>query len=183
MNSMKKHVFIILCLVLSLLTLPALAINHYQIDTEALKALEKSDTFDLRITRKVITDGANSADIRNQDILSFELSSSSDANITSIVITCAAHDENGAAQQLMNGGLSAIRMGTEARRLTDISFTTKEASPGAVFTLSQPCDHSQFTGVRAIVREYTTDSGIVVVNPLFEAWQEEALGRPTHILD
>ena len=53
MNSMKKHVFIILCLVLSLLTLPALAINHYQIDTEALKALEKTDTFDLRITRKV----------------------------------------------------------------------------------------------------------------------------------
>ncbi|MBR0463504.1 MAG: hypothetical protein IJJ23_03870 [Clostridia bacterium] len=183
---MKKSLISVLCLILCLClwAAPALAFNNYAVDVDALKAVEQQDTFNVKITRKTVTDKAN-GDFNNPDILAFEVTNGSDAAIAQIVIALVAHDAEGKAQQIQSAGLSAIsmNMGTDARRLTEITFTPAGASAGAVFTLSQPCDHGRFTGVRAIVKEYTTESGETIANPLFDEWQEEALGRPTHILD
>jgi len=181
---MKKCLMISLCLILILWTASAMAsFNHYTFDVDALKAIEQTDTFAVRITRKTVTDKATGGDLHNQDVLSFEVTNNSNSGISGIVIACVAYDANNTAQSLRSEGLSAISMGNTARCLTEITFTPENASAGAVFTLNQSCCHSNFTGVRAIVKEYTTESGEVVANPLFTAWKEEALGRPTHILD
>lgn len=160
----------------------ALAFNHYMVDVDALKETEKSDTFEVKINRKSISEKTND-DLYIPDTLIFELSNNSSFQISRIVITAVAYDEEGKAQKL-DGRLESIgTLGSqEARKLITITSESLSAMPGDTFYIHQPCSYS-FSGVRAIVKEYTTSDGQTFTNPCFDAWQEIALGNPTHILD
>ena len=132
---MKKRAIFALCLALclSVMSLPALAFNNYQIDVDALKAVEQTDTFDVRITRKTVTDNAN-GDFNNPDILAFEVTNGSDAGIAQIVIACVAHDADGLSVWLQGSrSIGSISMGMDARRLTEITFTPDGFAAGAAF--------------------------------------------------
>ncbi len=170
-----------LALLLSLLPASSLAFNHYAVDTEEVKAIEKEDAFDVRITRKTVTDKA-SGDLNNPDVLTFEITNSSPYAISEVVIQAVATSEEGEAVQIKSTGYLSLSMGKEARKLLVLSWPVS-ATPGAVFQVMQPCSHSNFTGIRAIVSQYTTADGQVFENPLLPAWREAALGNPTHWLD
>lgn len=183
MKTSWMHV-ISLVLALSLCFLPAaaLAFNHYAVNPEEVKAIEKEDTFDVRITRKTVTNGAG-GELSNPDVLTFDITNSSPYKISEVVIQAVATNEEGKAVKIEGSmGLYSMSMGKDARRLLVFSWPVS-AAPGAVFQVMQPCSHLTFTGIRAIVSQYTTADGQVFENPLFAAWSEAALGSPTHILD
>lgn len=182
---MKKRLFnaLALLLVFSLLPASSLAFNHYAVDAEAVKAIEKEDPFDVRITRKTVADNI-STEPGNPDMLTFEVQNGSSHELSGLVICAVAIDTEGKAAPL-KGSASfyySISMGSEGRKLQVLSWSVS-AAPGALFQVLQPCSHSGFSGLRAIVSQYTTSDGQVFVNPLYETWAEAALGNPTHILD
>ena len=181
---MKRAIVSILCLTLALCLAPAgaLAFNNYALDVDSLKAVEQTDAFGVKITRKVVTDGVSTDSLYNNDMLSFEITNDTEHEIAQLVVLAVCHDAEGKAQPLTNEGLSMI-VGREKRTLQVLTFEPTGAAPGAVVTVSVACDHDGFTGVRALVAQYTTAEGEAVTNPLYEQWQEVALGSPTHILD
>lgn len=166
-----------------LLAAPALAKNHYAIDTDALKALEKTDTFDVTIVKKTVTDGANSGDLGNPDVLTLTVENRSGAQIASLVVLAVAYDDANTAQDLQGSGLIGISIGEQKRELDTLTLDGLAIGAGQTHQLNIPCDHDNFTGVRTLVAQYVTDAGQTVTNPLYPQWQELALGSPTHILD
>ena len=95
MKTSWMHV-ISLVLALSLCFLPAaaLAFNHYAVNPEEVKAIEKEDTFDVRITRKTVTNGAG-GELSNPDVLTFDITNSSPYKISEVVIQAVATNEEG----------------------------------------------------------------------------------------
>lgn len=183
---MKKTILAAVLLLALLLSQAALAgFNHYAIDVEALKALEATDTFCCRITKKTVTDGANQGvNLHNQDILTLtcELEEGTQ-EVTGMVVLIVCHDAEQKAVALVNGGLSSISMGDEKRTLQTQVSEGISLTSAVPYQLNIACDHSAFTGARALVAEVTFADGTTLVNPLVEEWQELALGSPTHYLD
>ncbi len=170
---------IILCL---LFPSAVQAFNSYQIDVEEVKNLSKSSSFPLVITKKTVTDGVNS-DRANPDMLTLTIQNGTGAEINKIVVMVVCYDEEGKAKPLYGtGGLSAISMGTEKRELSVLTFDKLSAADGAEFQVNIGCCHANYTGAQALVAQYTSGEE-EVTNPEYEAWQESALGNPTHILD
>ena len=179
---LKMRICCALCAALmALLPVAALAaFNNYSLDVEALKAVEATDAFEVRITGKSVTDGAGS-DYSNPDILTLNVHNDLAAPVTQITILLVAYDDAGTAQNL-HGGLSSISIGSVKRELTTLSFDDVSIPAGGELPLNIECQHSNFTGVRALVVQAVTADG-EFTNPLYEQWQEVALGSPTHILD
>ena len=170
-------------LVLCLLPVSALAyFNNYPIDVDALKALEQTDEFDVRITKKTITDGASS-DFNNPDILTLTIENGSDKALTQVVVLLVCHDADNISMKFQNEGGIYVGSVKSKRVLNTFTFEDLNVAPGAVFQQNIPCTHGNFTGARALVAQYTDSEGDAVTNPLYADWQELALGSPTHILD
>ena len=180
---MKKRISSLLLVLLFLFPAAALAFNHYSLDVDALKAVEQEDTFDVRITRKVVTDDVKTDTIYNRDLLSFEITNGSPYTLSQLTILAVCHDEEGKAATLTGSYGYSLIIGSEKRTLQVLTFEPAGAEPGAVFTVSVACEHAYFSGVRALVAQITAADGQVFTNPLYERWQEVALGSPTHILD
>ena len=172
-----------LALVICLAPVSVLAyFNSYLIDVDALKALEQTDEFDVRITKKTVTDGANS-DFAQPDILSLTVENNSGSTLSQIIVLMVCHDGGNMTVKLQNDNAIYVA-GTKSKRvLSTFTFEDLNAAPGAVFQQNIPCTHSNFTGVRTLVVQYTDSEGTAVTNPLYADWQELALGSPTHILD
>ena len=182
---MKRSILIrtaILALAFCLLPLSALAFNSYPIDVDAMKALEKTDTFDVIIAKKTVADGANS-EWWQPDILTLTVDNNSDASLSQITVMIVCYDEEGLTTELQGQkGISTFTSYKEKRELNVLTFDVS-AKAGATFQQNIPCAHSHFSGLRALIVQYVDSDGNAVTNPLYEAWQELALGSPTHILD
>ena len=181
-----KHAILLratlLALLIALVPASALAFNHYSVDAEALKALEQTDTFDVRITKKVVADGVGS-DSNNRDMLTLTVENASPYTLREVYVQVLCHDAEGHAQELQReGGLSLITT-QDPRSMFVGKFFDLAVAPGDSTQLNIACCHSNFTGVRALVAQVVTDEGETLTNPLFAQWQELALGSPTHILD
>ncbi|MBQ6594223.1 MAG: hypothetical protein IJH78_00990 [Clostridia bacterium] len=182
---MDKHLKLLaLTLVLLLLAPCALAFNSYTVDAEALKALEQTDTFPVKVVKKTVADGVGSSlDLYNRDMLTLTVENASDRTVAGMVLLAVSYDAEGKTVPLENSGLIGIKMGSEKRSLQTITLEELSLAPGGSFAQNIPCDHSRFVGVRVIVAQVTFEDGEAVENPIWEEWQELALGSPTHYLD
>ena len=179
-NVLRRIAALIVCL--CLLPAAALAFNNYHLDVDQLKAVEQKDEFPVRITRKLVNDGASGDSYNNRDVLSFEITNNASYEVTQVIVLAVCHDAEGNAQRMTSSGISLVTMDNEKRALLTLTYDVTIA-PGATVTVSNECDHGQFTGVRALVAQVTAADGTAYTNPLYEEWQEVALGSPTHILD
>lgn len=160
---------------------PLFAFNHYQIDVDALKELTGTDTFEVKITKKTVTDDVNKTFGEQPDMLTLTMANDTGKTIESLKVMIVAYDAENKAVELESSLSVDMASGCEKRE-----FALKEFAPdnGAASTISLnlPCTHDNFTGAQALVASYTAD-GEEVMNPLAEEWNELALGSPTHILD
>lgn len=159
--------------------------NEYPVDIDALKALEQGDSFDVRVTKKVVTDGVDSTSkTGNRDMLSLTVENKSEKTVASLVILAVAYDKENKAKELQNTITEVVSFSGRAKRtISTLAFDTVSIAPGSFSILSVPCRHSNFTGVRVLVAQYTDSEGNTYTNPLYPEWQELALGSPTIILD
>ena len=182
---MRMCVCLALCaLLVCALPLSALAFNSYAIDVDALKALEQQDTFEVKIVKKTVTDGANSADFSIRDILTLDVQNGFGKALAQVSVLVVCYDEENQTKSLRLGNYMSISSGREKRSLYSSTFDDVNAPGGASFQLNIACSHSNnFTGARALVAQVVTADGETLTNPIYEQWQELALGSPTHILD
>ena len=181
---MRRNGMRILALALFLLLVPQFALagfNHYSVDVDALKALEATDTFDARIIRKTVTDSVGST-LYNDDNLTLTVENSGSLAVTGFVVIMVCYDDEHKAVDISNNGLQ-INTGTEKRRLHTSEVEDLHIGPGETYEMNIRCEHSQFTGVRALIAQATFEGGRSRENPLYPEWQELALGSPTHYLD
>ncbi len=165
----------------SILTQSVWAFNNYKINVDALKELTATDTFDLKVTKKVVMDDVDSSFGGPHDMLVLTVENSSGVKAESLKVMIVCYDTEQYAQQLvLPSGIQQVR-GHEKRQFTLQEFAVENLQAQSI-TLNIPCSHSSFTGAQALVASYTAD-GEEVMNPLAEEWNELALGSPTHILD
>ena len=156
--------------------------NRYTLDPEAMKELEKQDTFAVHVTKKVVADNVNGSFRDNSDVLSITVENQSSGTVTGIVLLVVAYDEENRAAPIQRTGLSSMR-GTNKRSISVWPQKSWNLEAGKSQIINVSCEHSQFTGLRALVVEYTDAEGNTYVNDLYEQWQELALGSPTILLD
>ena len=188
---MKKKIcfslalILLLCLVSAVSTATDYSFNRYSVDVDALKALEQQDTFGVRVVKKVVTDRVNSG-LRSPtpDMLTLTIQNDSSVTVTGCVILAVAYDENMKAGELQpaSSGLASME-GTAKRKISTLVYESLSIAPGTVRIENVPCAHSNFTGVRVIVAQYTDSEGQTYTNELYPEWQELALGSPTIILE
>lgn len=191
----NKTVIRVLALLLLCALLPAAAFaeeeeeyyffNIYPVDVDALKALEQEDPFELRVTRKVVTDGVSSSmSDGNRDMLSLTVENTSGETVTSVIILAVAYDGDNDSTELKEPGYGIVAYSGRAKRqVSTLIFNDVSIAPGGSTVLNTPCNHRNFTGVRVLVAQYTDEDGEEHTNPLYEEWQELALGSPTIYLD
>ncbi len=179
---MRMYVCLALCALLTCaLPLSALAFNNYSLDVDALKALEQQDTFEVKIVKKTVTDRANSNNFSIPDILTLDVENGFDKDLAQVSVMVVCYDAENKAQPLQgNSNVLTVR---QKRKLYSSTFEDVNAPGGASFQLNIACSHSMFTGARALVAQVVTADGETFTNPIYEQWQELALGSPTHILD
>ncbi len=162
------------------------AFNHYELDTAALKELTAQDDFDVTITQKTVTDDINWGNDEGEDILTLSMkNNTTQQEVDQITVLVVCYGEDNRAEKLKSKmGFSLFDPGAKDKReLSVLTFDDLAAAPGADFQVTIPCRHSNFTGVGALVAQYTDGDGNEITNPIVEQWQELALGSPTHILD
>ena len=182
---MRICICLALCALLACaMPLSALAYNSYAIDVDALKALEQQDTFEVKIVKKTVTDGANSNDFSTPDILTLHVENGFGKALAQVSVLVVCYDGENQTKALQTGGYNiTISSGREKRSLYSSTFEDVNAPGGTPFQLNIACSHSNFTGARALVAQVVTADGETLTNPIYEQWQELALGSPTHMLD
>ena len=195
-----KKLFRILPVLLLLVFLPAAALGGYSfrsytLDVDAMKAMEKEDTFEVRVTKKVVTDDVHSSSLNNAngDMLSLTVENSSSGTVTGVVILAVAYvDSTGEGETekeylsvpLQSRGLGIeVSTGYAKRTISTLTMDGLNIGPGTSAILNVPCDHDYFDGVRVLIAQYTDSEGQDHINGLYPEWQELALGSPTIILD
>ena len=157
------------------------AFNRYAIDVDALKELTKTDTFEVRVTKKTVTDGVTSGFNQPNDMLTLTIENTSGKTVERVKVMIVCYSAENTAAPLASSGLPSISSGSEKRQFRLEEFAPENGA-GGMFQLNVSCTHSGFTGASALVASYTCE-GEEIVNPLAEEWNELALGSPTHILD
>ena len=189
---MKRKISIGLVLVLLFCLISAVSagekdysFNKYPVDVDAMKALEKQDTFGVRVVKKVVTDRVNtSLRAANPDMLSLTIQNDSSVTVSECVILAVAYDENMMSAELQpEAQISLSLNGTAKRKISTFMMNSLKIAPGATLIKNIACNHSRFTGVRVIVAQYTDSEGQIYTNELYPEWQELALGSPTIILE
>ncbi len=190
MNRMNRR---ILCAFLSLLLLlplwpagseeegQAYAFNRYELDPEAMKALEQQDEFPVRVTKKVVTDGVKKM-TDNPDMLTLTVENRSGDTVAALVLLVVAYDEDNRATPIQWTNTVALT-GTAKRQISVWPYDSLDLKPDGTWILNVSCEHRLFKGVRVLVAEYTDAEGETHVNELNGEWQELALGSPTIVLD
>ena len=184
-----KNICRIIALLMALTLWPMISLgetgysfNRYTLDPEAMKELEKKDTFPVRVIKKVVADGVNSSARDNPDVLSLTVENQSSETVKDIVLLVVAYDEGNRAAPIQGTGIAGMK-GTNKRSISVWPQEALNLEAGKSQIINVACQHSQFTGLRALVVEYTDAEGNTYVNDLYEQWQELALGSPTILLD
>ena len=168
---MKKLLSVLLCAALLCLVATAASASGWAIYPSLLKSLEADDTFPVRITSKVVYDGATDADC---DVLTLEIANNTDTDIVAVTIGLAPHTEDNIyAQALISSSGSS-----SSEDLKKLQSTTSRISiqAGGTGKLNLKVNHSAFTGLRAIVASYETADGTTVENGNADLWAIVALG-------
>ena len=84
---MKKFLPMLVFALLLCLMATAASASGWEIDTALLKSIEAEDTFPVKITSKVVNDGA----LKSGDVLTLEIANNTSAEITSVTILMAPH--------------------------------------------------------------------------------------------
>ena len=146
------------------------------IDVDAMKNLETSSDFPVRVTeKKVVVECIDVVEIGgDSDVLVFTVENGSADTVSSLTVRFVAYDDEQKTTDITRG-LKPIGINSTpnifTQEKTDISL-----APGESTSISTAVSFSLFSGVRAMVESYTTDGGKTVSNPAFEQWQNLAFG-------
>ena len=194
---MKHNLNRRICLIISMALVMCLAagmnahampFNSYHVDVDAIKELAGTDTFDVKVVKKVVADDVNTGSIMNYnpDMLTLTVEAGpAVSSLSEVVIMVVCYDEGQMTQSLTGSGIGDIGTGKSKRQFAVLTFSDLDQA-GGTFQVSTKCDHDNFTGAQALVAQYTgmcDGKEVQETNPLAAQWQELALGSPTHILD
>ena len=183
---MKKLLIAALALTLALALTAGLlggaalaAKDGYEIDVPAMKALEQGSQFPVRVVLKKVVEEyfTTSYGDPKTALLSFTLENGSDSEIAAMTIYFVAYDDDSVTRDITpSSGIGAYYGRNEQPELKTLPLSELAFAPGTTYVTGLAVDWKRFTGVRAIVAEYTTADGTVVQNPDFTAWQTLAFG-------
>ena len=174
----RKMLCVLSALVL-LLAVPAAVVAArygYAIDVDAMKALEASCSFPVCVTEKKIVrecfDVKRLSD-ESPDALVVTVHNGTDRVVTGLKVGIVAYDEGNLVRNTVRTNSVSYDASPEITYMikSDISL-----APGESCIVTLRVNYSCFSGVRAMVAEYTTEDGASVANLDFGAWQNLAFG-------
>ena len=196
--AMKKKLFRFIPILILLVFLPIAALGgysftSYEVDVDAMKALEQADAFEVRVTKKIVTDNVHSSlNNPNTDMLSLTVENRSSRTVSGVVILAVAYVDStpdGETEKeylsvpLQTSGAIEVSTGYAKRTISTLTLDELNIGPETSAVLNVPCDHDHFDGVRVLIAQYTDSDGQTYTNELYPEWQELALGSPTILLD
>ena len=175
-----KRVLLFLLIAVLVWVLPAQASPYgYKIDVSAMKALESSSSFPVRVTQKKVVEECYDTDSMGApcDQLSFTVENGCAEEISGFRLFYVAYDETEATQKIdSTSGISFSISSSEGPELYSVAATDLALPARDSIEAGLPVHWKTFVGVRAIISEYTAADGTVVSNPDFPAWQTLAYG-------
>ena len=179
---MKKKTKALLLLLVLLLSVPALvsaAKYGYPIDVPAMKALEETSAFPVRVIGKTVTEEVYDVEgsYLPADVLTLIFRNDTDMEVTGFKVFWVAYDAEGITQKIDSTSMIADFNDSHgspqlySAELNHISFPAHSENSSGL-----PVHWDTFVGVRAMVAWYTDASGNTVENPDFPQWQNLAFG-------
>ena len=175
--SFLRTIALALCLCLSLACAARADAYGYKIDVSAMKALEAADAFPVKVTLKKVVEEYFDTELmdNNGDLLAFTVENGTDGEVSGFTLYFVAYDDGELTQDITSGIVSSIASGGKPQ-LSTVTPPDVSIAPGGTYETGLAVNYSRFTGVRAMIADYTLPDGTVVENPAFAAWQTLAYG-------
>ena len=153
--------------------------HGYAIDPEAMKEVELASSFEVQVTEKKVVEECLDTDSMdfNTDVLVLTVTNAGSTPIRSIKVKYVAYNDENITTDVASSRSIAFNMMDEAHEIfSAVSGEKETVEPGETCQLMQAVNFSLFTGVRAMVQEYTLEDGTVVSNPDYPTWESMAFG-------
>lgn len=176
--NVKKLAALLALLLLVFLTGAAQAADYgYEIDVPAMKALEEASAFPMRVTEKKVVVEQFDTDNWNDptDALMITVANDTNATVTEVRLCYVAYDADNCTCDIEGTSIS-IPSFDAAPKISSVTKSGISLAPGEKTVFTTKVSFDRFTGLRAIVSQYTDDTGNTVANPDFARWQDMAFG-------
>jgi len=174
-----KRILALALILVCICVLPAKAAKYgYKIDVSAMKALENSSAFPVRVILKTVVEENYDTENFNDpcDQLCLTVENGTAGEISGFKLYFVAYDEAETTKKIDSSGMAyEISTGAEPE-LYSMTAAGLSLAAGSSIEAGMPVHWNTFVGVRAFISEYTAADGTVVVNPDFAAWQTMAFG-------
>lgn len=164
-------------LALSLLTTASAGKYGYAVDVDAMKAAEAADPFPVRVIERKVVEESFSVDLfeNADDALVITVENGSQDAVAAVKVGFVAYDKDGVTVEV-TGELTPYTGLQAEHEIYTLNKDGLSVAPGGRVELVKKVDYSRLHSVRAMVAEYTTESGETVVNPSYAQWQNLAYG-------
>ena len=165
----------LLCLTLALCLSAscALAFESYEIDPEAIKAVEGSDTFAVRITEKKLQEGY--FEDEPCDVLLLTVTNFGEDVVTGVDVVFVLYKQSDQQTMELRTKEFSLSFG-EDRKLNYASLSELSLQKDETAVIAIACYWDGFDGMRAIVSGCTLANGQTVSNPSYSEWESLAYG-------
>ena len=173
----SRTIAMLLALLLLLMGTALAADYGYEIDVDAMKALEQSSAFPVQVVEKKVVEECFDTTLGGDPGDALVLTVKSDVAegaITGLKLSFVAYDADNCTAYI-EGGMKISSL-YASPSISSLSREGLELTAGDTCVFSTKVDYDKFVGVRAMVASYTDQAGNTVENPDFEAWQNMAFG-------
>ncbi len=150
-----------------------------KIDVAGMKEIEAAaaESFPLAITeKKVVEECIDTEDLFEEtDVLSFTVENRSGKTVTGYTIKFVAYNDEEITTDISGNLISSSSL-YDSPEIFTLDKTGLELADGEKSVVSVPVSFSRFVGVRAMISDYTDDTGTVTKNPDYPNWENLAFG-------
>ena len=174
-----KRVLALALVLVCICVLPVQAAKYgYKIDVSAMKALENSSAFPVRVILKTVVEENYDTENYNEpcDQLCLTIENGTSGEISGFKLYFVAYDEAETTKKIDSSSMTYEISSDDQPELYSATAEGLSLAAGSSIEANMPVHWNTFVGVRAFISEYTAADGTVVVNPDFAAWQTLAFG-------
>ena len=150
-----------------------------KIDVAGMKEIEAAaaESFPLAITEKKVVEECITTTEMNDptDVLSFTVENRSGGTVTGFTIKFVAYNEDEKTTDIKWSRVASLNV-NESPEIFTLDKTDLELADGEMTVVSVPVSFRLFVGVRAMISDYTDDTGTVTKNPGYPNWENLAFG-------
>lgn len=141
-----------------------------KVNVEALKKIEESDTFKVKVTKKEIQeDGASGFSLSGNDLIILHITNNDSKPVSDVSVYVLAYDDNNIAQTISTGTYS---FGNGEKYIKGFVTNDVTIEPGETTEVAIKTTKGSISGIRCIVDSYKMD-GEEIENDLTTDWYKQ----------